>query len=521
MAQNPKILWADDEIDLLKPQILFLEKKGFSVLGVTNGQDAIDSLEKQEFDLVFLDENMPGMNGLETLNKIKALNPSIPVIMITKSEEEHIMEDAIGSKIADYLIKPVNPNQILLACKKILDGKSLVSQKANEGYQKDFSKIGMAFFDEQTPEQWIDLYKKILFWELELDKSEDKSMVEIFNDQKAEANSNFSKFYTKNYLKWVKTTPENRPHLSPDILPERVFPHLKNGEKVFLMVVDCMRFDQWKTFFPIVNEYFNIDKEDAYFSILPTATQYARNALFAGMFPLEISQKFPKMWVGDEDEGGKNLHEADFLKELIAKQKLNIKWSYTKVITPEDGKNLVDNLSNLYHNDFNVLVFNFIDILSHARSEMNIIRELVPNEAALRSLSKSWIEFSSFLTVLKKLKDKDYKVILTTDHGTIRVNRPLKIIGDRTTTTNLRYKQGKNLSFDEKSKFIFSIKNPEDAKLPKMGLSATYAFGIEDSYFCYPNNYNYYVTFFKDSFQHGGVSIEEVIVPYIEMSPKK
>lgn len=520
--ENAKILWVDDEIELLKPHIMFLQQKEMSVTPSSNGSDALDVVREEDFDVIFLDENMPGMNGLEVLGELKDIKPHIPVIMITKSEEEHIMEDAIGAKISDYLIKPVNPNQILSAVKKILKGKALVSQRTNSEYQKKFTEISMKFFEsDMDANEWIDIYKKLVYWEIELSESEEKSMVEVLNMQKHEANVNFSKFITKNYIDWVQSKAENRPLLSPDILPQKVFPLIEPGKhKTFFILIDCLRYDQWKMMEPLIAEDFQIVKEECYFGIIPTATQYARNAIFAGMFPSEIAEKFPKYWVNDDEDGGKNLHEADFLQELIAKERMNIKHSYTKVITADDGKQLTDNLHNLMNNDFNAVVVNFIDLLSHARAEMNIIRELAPNESAYRSLSRSWFEHSSLHEMLKRLREQNVKIVITTDHGTIRVNKAQKIIGDRNTTTNLRYKQGRNLNYEDKSRQIFSVRKPEDAKLPKSTVSGTYAFCTEDTYFVYPNNYNYYASYYKDTFQHGGVSIEEMIVPYVELAPK-
>jgi CheY-like chemotaxis protein len=519
---NARILWVDDEIHLLKPQIMVLEQKGLRVEPVSNGEDALQMIAKGDYDIVFLDENMPGLSGLETLARLKERNPHLPVVMITKSEEEHLMEEAIGSRIADYLIKPVNPTQVLSAVKKILSSRRLVSEKVNSGYQQDFRRIGMAFYDELSFDEWKDIYRKLTYWELELQQSDDKSMVDIFHTQKAEANVNFCKFTAKHYLDWVNSKPgtAGRPTLPHELLSERVLPLLDGGHSVIFLLVDCLRYDQWKTFEPIFAEYFNIESEDLTLSMLPTATQYARNAIFAGLTPLGIQEKFPKYWLNDEDEGGKNLQEANFLQELILRKRLNIKHSYHKILTPDEGRNLTDNILNLVRNDFNALVFNFIDLLAHARSEMNLIRELAPDEHALRSLSKSWLEHSALFQLVRRLAEHKVKVVLATDHGSIRVKRPIRIVGDRQTTTNLRYKQGRNLSYDEKERLIFSVRNPKEAQLPVSSLSGSYAFGMEDTFFCYPNNYNHYANYYRDTFQHGGVSIEELMVPFVVMNPK-
>ncbi len=520
--QNAKILWVDDEIDLLKGHIMFLKEKDILVEAASNGIDALELLKQNSYDMIFLDEQMPGMDGLSVLAEIRSISSTIPVIMITKSEEEHIMEDALGAQITDYLIKPVKPSQILLTCKKVLDNKRLVTRKINEGYQQDFRNIALQFFEDNDYKDWFDIYSKLMFWEGRMEDNEDKSMEDVLSAQLSEANTNFGRFITKNYLDWVNTDSlEDRPMLSPEIFTEAVFPMLDNGyDSVFFLLVDCLRYDQWKALEPIISDYYYIDKEQSYYGILPTATQYSRNSIFAGMFPSEIAKRFPKYWLNDDDEGGKNLKEAELLQEQISRRRLNIKHSYNKVITNEESKVMADNILNLLNNDLNVIVYNFIDLLSHSRTEMNIIRELAPNEAAYRSISRSWLEYSPLLTVLKKLSSKNIKIILTTDHGTIRVKKPCRIIGDRATTTNLRYKQGKNLNYDEGAKYLFSVKKPDEAKLPKINVSSTYVFAMEDYFFAYPNNYNYYVNYYKDTFQHGGISLEEMIVPIIELTPR-
>jgi CheY-like chemotaxis protein len=522
MSNNPKILWVDDEIDLLKAHIMFLKEKNFDVSSVSNGIDALEMIKKESYDIVFLDEQMPGMDGLTVLSELKTLAPNTPVIMITKSEEEHIMEDALGAKITDYLIKPVKPTQILLACKKILENKKLITAKVNSGYQQDFRNISMQFFEDNDFRDWADIYRKLIYWESEMEENDDKSMEEVLTAQLSEANSNFGRFISRNYLDWLHTGDlEERPMLSPDVLARTTYPHLDGGyESVFFILVDCLRFDQWKAFESIISELFYVEKEGAYYGILPTATQYSRNSIFAGLHPLEISRRFPKYWLNDEDEGGKNMYEEDFLKDNIARHKLNIRHSYHKIISNEDGKNLADNVHNLLNNDLNVIVYNFIDLLSHSRTEMNIIRELAPNEAAYRSISRSWLEFSPLLRMLRTLSQRNVKIVLTTDHGTVKVKRPSRIIGDRHTTTNLRYKQGKNLNYDEGAKHLFTVRKPEDAFLPKSHVSSSYVFAMEDYFFAYPNNYNHYVNYYRDTFQHGGVSLEEMIIPIVELTPK-
>lgn len=477
-------------------------------------------IQEENFDVIFLDENMPGMTGLETLTQIKAFKPEIPVIMITKSEEEHIMEEAIGSKIADYLIKPLNPNQILLSVKKLLDNKRLISEKTNQGYQQDFRNLAMAFNDRMDHHEWIEVYKKLIFWELEIESTNSKDMSEILEMQKSEANTNFTRFIEENYGDWLNDPDVDRPVLSHQLMRKKVFPLIQtdNSESVFFILIDNLRYDQWRMIAPIISEYYTIDEESAYFSILPTTTAYARNAIFSGMLPNDMAKYHSDIWVQEDEEEGKNLNEAEFLARQLQKNRLDIKYSYHKIITQNQGKNVVDQADNLLNNKLNAVVFNFVDMLSHARTDMNMIRELMPDESAFRSLTRSWFQHSPLMDLLNKLANKNVKVVLTTDHGTICVKKPFKIIGDRNVNTNLRFKQGKNLSYEDNK--VLSLSNPKEYHLPKLNVSTSYVFATEDYFFAYPNNYNYYVNYYRDTFQHGGVSMEEMIIPFAVLSPR-
>jgi CheY-like chemotaxis protein len=515
--QETTILWADDEIDLLKPHIMLLNEKGYKVKTVTNGNDALDAFKAGFYNLVFLDENMPGLTGLETLAEIKNLNPDVPIVLITKNEEEYLMEDAIGSKIDDYLIKPVNPRQVLLTIKKLTENKKLINQKTSMAYQQDFRTLGMTLNDNLSFTEWVDVYKKLVYWELSLEQLEDTGMHEILTMQKSEANMQFCKFIEKNYLSWCKD-PESGPLTSDRVLKKKLFPVL-DSKPTFFILIDNLRYDQWKMINSLITEYFRLEEEDSFYSILPTATQYARNAMFSGLMPLEMERRFPNMWQNDEDEGGKNLFEEQFLEDNIKRNvRKELKHSYTKVLTFEQGKAVVENINNLLTNELNVIVYNFVDMLSHARTDMAMIRELANDEAAYRSLTLSWFDHSPLLEAIKKLATKNVRLVITTDHGTIRVKHPSKVIGDRNTNTNLRYKQGKNLNFV--SKDVFQIKNPHEAHLPKLHVSSSFIFTKEDTYFVYPNNYNHFVNYFNETFQHGGISLEEMIVPYATYSSK-
>lgn len=516
--QETKILWADDEIDLLKPHILLLADKGYQVTTFTNGNDALEAFGNTHFDLVFLDENMPGMSGLETLSAIKNIRSDVPVVLITKSEEENLMEDAIGSKIDDYLIKPVNPKQVLLTIKKLIDNKRLVSEKTSSAYQQDFRNIGTILNDRLNYEEWVDIYKKLVFWELELEKLDDPQMHEILTMQKSEANMQFSKFIEDNYLTWMSDKAK-APLLSNELLKKKVFPLINESAPVFFILIDNLRYDQWKVINPLINEYFRTEEEDIYSSILPTATQYARNAIFSGLMPLEMEKRFPSLWQNDDDEGGKNMHEEAFLADQIKRSlRKDCKFSYHKILTFDQGKDLTEKVGNLMDNDFNAIVYNFVDMLSHARTDMQMIRELANDDAAYRSLTLSWFEHSPLLDLLKKISQKRVKLVITTDHGTIRVKHPSKVIGDRNTNTNLRYKQGRNLNYNAKE--VFLIKNPHEAHLPKINISSNYIFAKEDQYFVYQNNYNQFVNYYNETFQHGGISLEEMIIPIVTYSSR-
>lgn len=513
-----RILWADDEIDLLRPHVLFLKEKGYDVTTATSGIEAAELVGKEDFDIVFLDENMPGLSGLETLTRIKNQRNEVPVIMITKSEEENLMEDAIGSKIADYLIKPVNPNQILLSLKKILDNKRIISEKTTSGYQQEFRSIGMTLSDRLSWQEWTDVYRKLVFWELELEKSNDQSMQEILTMQKQEANVAFGKFIEQNYVSWLNGKDKNPPTQSHTLLKNKLAPQLEKEGTIFFVLIDNLRFDQWKVLQPVLSQYFKVESEEMFCSILPTATQYARNALFAGLLPSEIEKRFPSLWKNDDDEGGKNLHEEEFLAANLKRIGRDVKFSYNKVTNYSAGKKLAESIPNLMQNKLNVIVYNFVDMLSHARTEMEVIRELADDDAAYRSLTLSWFEHSPIHDIIRQIAEKKCRMIITTDHGTIKVTEPSKVVGDRNVNTNLRYKQGKSLDYVKRD--VFEVRNPADVFLPKNNVSSAYIFAKQDYFFAYPNNYNHYVTYYRNTFQHGGISLEEMIIPYIVLTAK-
>lgn len=520
MQRTLRILWADDEIDLLRPHLLFLEGKGFHVTAVNSGVEALDLLVGEVFDLVFLDEQMPGLNGLETLQRIKEQRPHLPVIMITKSEEEHIMEEAIGSKISDYLIKPVNPHQILLAIKKNLDERRLVSEKAMTDYQREFRELSMRLMDRLSAKDWIKIYERLVHWKLELERSEDAGMRDVLSMQFQDANRQFAKFYEESFGEWMAGPSDDQPMLSHRLLPERLPRILEEtpiDQPIFLVVIDNLRMDQWKMIEPLLLNRFRVTQSDPYFSILPTATQYARNALFAGLSPVEIARVYPDLWISEDAEGSKNRNEEALFNHLLKRLDFSGKSGYHKVTHLAAGRKLVDQFHQTKENRVTAVVYNFVDMLSHARTEMDVLKELAEDEAAYRSLTMSWFEHSALRELLDLMADAGGRVIITTDHGTVRVSKSIQVKGDRQTNSNLRYKVGRNLGY--KASDIFEVRNPEALGLPRPHVSSSYIFAREEDYLVYPNNYNHFAQYFRDTFQHGGISLEEVIIPWIELDP--
>ena len=511
-----RILWADDEIDQLRPHIIFLENKGFEIIPVTNGDDAVTLINERIFDIVFLDEQMPGMDGLTTLNKIKHLQPSLPVVMITKSEEESIMEDAIGGKISDYLIKPVNPNQILLTVKRILERRRIRNEKFAQSYIRNFNKISGRIKGGAGWEEWIKIYQQLTRWDIDLESSEE-SLRQVLNDQYQEANREFGRYIQNSYRHWLEQHTPQRPALSVDIMREYVLPHVKNGQTTLFIVIDCMRYDQWLVFERLLNEYYSIDT-DFYYSILPTATPYSRNALFSGLFPLEIEDIYPDLWQQDEDESSLNQFEYELLLHQLNREGLEISVKYEKILNAEEGQRIADRIHNYMQSPLCTFVYNFVDTLVHSRSDSEVLREIAPDVAAFRSLTRTWFQHSSLLQILKELASQEVVIVITSDHGAVRALRDTKVLGDKDTSTNLRYKFGRNLKADDAAALF--VDKPREFKLPAPNLVNNYIIAKEDYYFVYPTNYHRYQNRYRDTFLHGGASMEEMILPIATLRPR-
>ena len=518
MNTEAKILWVDDEIELLKPHILTLKNRGCIVDTCNNGYDAIDMVTEHSYDMIILDEMMPGMTGLETLPLIKDIRPTTPVIMVTKSEEEDIMDKAIGSKIADYIIKPVNPSQILLLVKKHIHSHQLVAEQTTADYRAEFGRISQMADSASTFNHWLSIYRKLISWEIELSQSSDESIKEVLQYQKNEANQAFCRFVRQNYQSWINSRDNDTPVMSHTLMRSKILPVVDANSKTTLLLIDNFRYDQWRTISPMLHNYYNTVTDECYCAILPTATQYARNAIFAGLMPLAIDKLMPNQWLNDNEEGGKNMYEEQFLRRQLQQAGKSYRMTFDKLVRPEAGRKLIDNISRVYDADFSVIVYNFLDILSHARTETEIIRQLTEDDASFRSLTRSWFEHSELFILLKMLAERGHTVIITSDHGTVRVDNPIRVQGDKQTSSNLRYKTGRNLAYNYKE--VYEITKPEQIQLPSSNLTSSYIFAYNHDFFVYNNDANRHIRYYRDTFQHGGISMEEMIVPFVVLQPK-
>ncbi len=513
-----KILWIDDEIHHLKPHILFLEEKGYIIIQTANGQDGIALVEKYNPDLVLLDQSMPGMDGLETLLGLKKIRSTLPVIMITKTEDEWLMDEAITGQVEQFLIKPVNPSQIFMACKQTLEKIKLSEEKATSDYLKEFQEIDERLRDDLTADDWWELYNRLVDWQLKFDQYKDIGLGSILEEQIQSCNREFGNFIESNYKEWLGGS--DSPILSIDVIPEFVKPVLDRDEKVCLLVVDCMRHDHLKSMLPLLELYFNIELNYK-FSLLPTATPYSRNAIFSGLFPDKMVKKYPQQY--KDMEGGShslNQHEKQFLIDQLKKLGLeNKKVHYHKIWAVQEGKKFQNRIKDFIQQDVLALVVNFVDILAHKSSQMDVLKEMVPDESGYRLAVKSWLENSWLLKVLKELSSNNFTVIMTSDHGSIRVKHDLMVAADKDASTGVRYKFGRNLKTNDKNALI--IREPKKFCLPNFGHQPSYILAKDEYYFVYPNQAHKYQEKFKNSFQHGGISMEEMMVPIAIMKGRK
>ncbi len=521
MASTPHILWADDEIELLRAHIIFLEQRGYRVTSVANGTDALTHILHETIDLVLLDEQMPGMGGLETLAAIREVQSDVPVVMVTKSEEEHQMEEALGGQINDYLTKPVNPSQILLTCKRLLEHGRLRNERISQDYMRRFNQITLALMNPLSHEEWVVLYRELVRYDVLLEY--DQAAREVLADQYREANRVFGRYIEEAYQGWIrqldKHSSRERPVLSPEVIPKWVLPELRKERPVVFMVIDCMRHDQWLELEKLLNPWFSM-KKDFYYSILPTATPYSRNAIFSGLLPRDIARRYSCNWsAGQDDEHSRNRHEEDYLAALLRRKGTsNVRTRYHKLVSKADGQALARAAADCLQADLSAIVVNFVDILAHSRSDSDVLKELAPDERAYRAVTRTWLEHSWLLQAFQILAKHDCTIVMTSDHGAVRSLHPTTVRGDRSTSTALRFKCGRRLKANKRH--AICISDPPAYGLPADNLTTDYLIAKEDYYFVYPTNYHRYANLYRDSIQHGGAAMEEMILPVIRMRPR-
>lgn len=517
-----RVLWADDEIELLRPHILFLNERGYDIHAVTSGEDAVRAVARETFDAVLLDEQMAGLDGLATLQRVKRIQPALPVIMITKSEEESLMEEAIGGKIDDYLTKPVNPSQILSALKRILESRSISQERLNRDYVAEFNRINDEIETEDLDwDDWLELGVRLSRWAIDISAMRETSLQDLLDQQMQTANIAFAKFVEKNYPAWMKMKRDERPPLSSDVVREWVVPHMQKGEQVLFLVLDCLRLDHWLSVEPVLRDHFNIET-DAYYSILPTATPFSRNSIFSGMspdtFPTVNGDLFNKLdWDGET-----NVNR--FERQLLDRQLKNLgampnpEPKYTKILDPEEANRTLKKASDYFDQPLVSMVFNFVDIVAHHRSTEEVIQTLIPDEAAYRSVVKSWFEHSPLFELMRKFGERGVTIVITSDHGSIRARKASKVVGDREASSNLRYKFGRNLNVDPKH--AIKVKDPLKWGIHSKGVNIDLLLAKQDAYFVYPTEFNKYADRFRDNFIHGGISLEEMVLPVAVLRSK-
>ena len=515
-----QILWVDDEIDLLRSHILYLGERGYEVTKATNGLDALELIRKEQFDLALIDEMMPVMNGLELLRRLKELRPELPAVMVTKNEAEELMEQAIGAHIDGYLTKPVNPSQVLSVLKGIIDKRKISEDQLSRRWAEGFAELSRLIDEDLDAGGWQNLHNRICAWELELDGWGDVELREMLRQVRLEADRRFARWIEKIYPLWIESPPESRPLLSMSVVDKWLLPLLNDKKPVLFLVIDCLRLDQWLVLEPLLAEHFEIERKH-YFSILPSATPYSRNAIFSGFLPVEIEQLHPDLWSrGDEDEASSNRFERQFLEELLERRgvKLQREMRYIKVLEQEEAAEFERRVRDYLHTPLTAMVYNFVDILLHTRQSVEVLKEMLPDEAAFRSVTAAWFKHSSLFRIIQAYGEIGGTVLITSDHGSIIGRRGTKVIGDRQTSTSLRYKHGRNLKCD--NRHAIRIKEPVKWGLPQRGVNTEYLLSKEDYFFVYPTNYHKYLEIYRGSFQHGGISLDEMVLPVVTLRGK-
>ena len=516
MASN-RILWVDDEVELLEPHLLFLRQRDYQVDTASHGDDALELIRREPYDLVLLDEQMPGRRGLEVLEELRKEAPHVRVVMVTKSEEDQTMQEAIGRQVDDYLVKPASPRQVLSVVTRLLQGSRLQQQLAAQDFAGRFAELSQ---DKDRAEHWRDffrLYSELVDWELRLEDAGESGLVDSVRALRVDLRREFGGHVRVEYPRWLRAEPDGRPTLSTDVVRRWLLPRIGDGPVIF-MIIDCLRLDQWRAMKALLTDVFEID-EDLYSSILPTATPYSRNALFSGKYPDQIAERYPDWWA--RDEGSLNAFEDELftrhLKELTGR---DVGVVYEKVFTDAQAGELEARVRNAFKTDSVIsLVFNFVDLLIHGRSDSNLLMEVARDVPALRALTRQWFERSAALRILREAAAEGVEVVLTTDHGSILCERPVTVFARRDATDNLRYKFGQDLRAEEPDA-VMAVNDETELRFPAGSLATNYLIGLEDYFFVYPTKLREYQARYKNSFLHGGISPEEMILPVATLRPR-
>ncbi len=517
-APTKRLLWVDDEIDLLRPHLLFVQGRGYHVDAVSNGDDALELLRLSTYDLVLLDEQMPGRSGMEVFDEIRRLDARVPVVMVTKSEEDRTMTEAIGRRVADYLVKPTSPRQVLSVVTRLLEGEALQQQFVARDFTTRFRELNALRSVPRGWREWMDTYSELVDWELRLRDAGETGLLASLETLLDDFRREFCRFVVQNYAGWAAGTGD-RPPLSTDVVPQFLRPLIGEGRTALFVIIDCLRLDQWRTLLPLLTPYAEVE-EALYYSILPTATPFSRNAIFSGWFPDRIAERTPGWWGGD-GEGSLNAFERELFEEQVGRLLgRSIPVHYEKIFASGDGEAALRRLPGyLSQPGVTAMVFNFVDLLTHGRSESAVLWEVARDKEALRALTRQWFERSEALTAIREALRQGIPVLLTTDHGSIHCHRPATVFAKRDTTQNLRYKFGDDLRAEDPS-LAFSTSDEATLRFPAGRAATNYLLALEDVFFVYPTKLRQYQARYRGSFLHGGISPEEMVLPVALLSPR-